>query len=182
MEVAHIDAFHRDTRRFWSFYRPRFAELDEKQPNAAHDALAELEARGMLDAVITQNIDRLHTQGRLGPGDRGPRLDRDLELHHLPRQLSARERRRALRPATASRRCACCMGKVKPDVVLFGELLPEAAMAEAERSARAPTCCSASAPRSRSTRSPPARAHARRRRRASRSSPRARPRTTARPR
>ena len=46
MEVAHIDAFHRDTRRFWSFYRPRFAELDEKQPNPAHEALAELEARG----------------------------------------------------------------------------------------------------------------------------------------
>ena len=51
--------------------------------------------------------------------------------------------------------CACCMGKVKPDVVLFGELLPEAAMAEAAGAVRrAPTCCSASARRSRSTRSP----------------------------
>jgi NAD-dependent deacetylase len=60
MEVAHIDAFHRDTARFWSFYRPRFAELGSKQPNPAHAALAELESRGMLSAVITQNIDRLH--------------------------------------------------------------------------------------------------------------------------
>ena len=60
MEVAHIDAFHRDTKRFWSFYRPRFADLDEKQPNGAHEALAELERRGLLDAVVTQNIDRLH--------------------------------------------------------------------------------------------------------------------------
>ena len=32
MKVAHIDSFHRDTPRFWRFYRPRFAELDEKLP------------------------------------------------------------------------------------------------------------------------------------------------------
>ena len=51
MEVAHIDAFHRDTARFWSFYRPRFQELGSKEPNPAHAALAELEARGLLDAV-----------------------------------------------------------------------------------------------------------------------------------
>src|ERR671910_3127073 len=51
MEVAHIDAFHRDTRRFWQFYRPRFSQLGDKAPNAAHEALAELEAGGMLDAV-----------------------------------------------------------------------------------------------------------------------------------
>src|SRR5688500_9414221 len=55
MEVAHIDAFHRDTARFWSFYRPRFEQLGAKEPNAAHAALAELEARGLLSAVITQN-------------------------------------------------------------------------------------------------------------------------------
>jgi NAD-dependent deacetylase len=60
MEVAHIDAFHRDTARFWSYYRPRFHELGSKEPNGAHLALAELERRGLVAAVITQNIDRLH--------------------------------------------------------------------------------------------------------------------------
>jgi len=60
MEVAHIDAFRRDPERFWSFYRPRFEALDDKQPNDAHRALAQLEAEGLLDAVVTQNIDRLH--------------------------------------------------------------------------------------------------------------------------
>ena len=60
MKVAHIDAFHRNTKEFWRFYRPRFVDLDGKSPNRAHLALAELEARGMLDAVVTQNIDRLH--------------------------------------------------------------------------------------------------------------------------
>ena len=60
MSVATIDAFHRDPKRFWEFYRPRFHALSDKRPNPAHEALAELERRGLLDAVITQNIDRLH--------------------------------------------------------------------------------------------------------------------------
>ena len=60
MEVAHINVFERDPERFWSYYRPRFHSLAEKRPNAAHEALAELERRGLVEGVITQNIDRLH--------------------------------------------------------------------------------------------------------------------------
>jgi NAD-dependent deacetylase len=60
MEVAHIDVFERDPARFWSYYRPRFHSLGDKRPNAAHEALAELERRGLLEGVVTQNIDRLH--------------------------------------------------------------------------------------------------------------------------
>ena len=44
MEVAHIDVFRRDPDRFWHFYGNRFATLDDKQPNPAHEAIAELEA------------------------------------------------------------------------------------------------------------------------------------------
>ena len=62
MEVAHIDAFHRDTKRFWQFYRPRFADLGAREPNRAHEILAELECDGGLSAVVTQNIDRLHAK------------------------------------------------------------------------------------------------------------------------
>ena len=50
----------RDPARFWRYYRPRFQALGDKRPNAAHAALAELERRGLLAGVITQNIDRLH--------------------------------------------------------------------------------------------------------------------------
>src|SRR5256885_17221064 len=60
MEVAHIDAFRSDPARFWSFYGQRFASLRDKRPNGAHQALVELERRGLLDAVVTQNIDQLH--------------------------------------------------------------------------------------------------------------------------
>ena len=62
MEVAHIDVFRRDPERFWHFYGDRFQSLKDKRPNAAHEALATLERAGRLDAVITQNIDRLHAQ------------------------------------------------------------------------------------------------------------------------
>ena len=60
MEVAHIDAFRRDPDRFWHFYSQRFMSLRDKQPNRAHEIVAELEERGLIRAVITQNIDRLH--------------------------------------------------------------------------------------------------------------------------
>src|SRR5437763_2432873 len=60
MEVAHIDVFRREPERFWHFYGERFHALEDKLPNRAHLALVELERAGRLDAVITQNIDRLH--------------------------------------------------------------------------------------------------------------------------
>ena len=60
MEVAHIDAFQRDPARFWGFYRPRLQMLGDNRAEPAHEALAELERRGLLEAVITQNIDMLH--------------------------------------------------------------------------------------------------------------------------
>ena len=78
MEVAHIDAFHRDPERFWSFYGQRFQTLEDKRPNRAHAALVELERAGLLDAVITQNIDRLHARAGTREPGRGARVDRAL--------------------------------------------------------------------------------------------------------
>jgi NAD-dependent deacetylase len=129
MEVAHIDAFHRDPARFWSFYRPRFAMLGDKQPNAAHRALARLEADGLLDAVVTQNVDRLHRKAG---------TERLIEVHGSIDTLSCTscdasyplERVDELF-GNGVAHCKGCEGLVKPDVVLFGELLPEAAMHEA---------------------------------------------------
>ena len=61
-EVASIQAFRRDPARVWSFYRERIDLLRAAEPNAAHVALAELERRGFVRAVVTQNIDTLHEQ------------------------------------------------------------------------------------------------------------------------
>ena len=60
MEYATISAFRRDPVKVWEFYALRFRALTEAQPNAGHLALAELERRGLVRAVVTQNIDGLH--------------------------------------------------------------------------------------------------------------------------
>jgi NAD-dependent deacetylase len=131
MKVAHIDAFHRDTRRFWEYYRPRFESLADKEPNDAHRALAELEDRGLVEAVVTQNVDRLHRKA----GSK-----RVIEVHGSIASSSCTTcgARFALGEVVALfdedgiATCSGCMGKVKPDVVLFGELLPESAMSQAQ--------------------------------------------------
>ncbi len=134
MEVAHIDVFERDPARFWSYYRPRFQSLGDKRPNAAHEALVELERLGLLDGVITQNIDRLH-------GFAGSR--EVVEVHGSIETSSCRrcaasygiDKVETLFDADGVAICGDCGGPVKPDVVLFGELLPEAAMARAQEMA-----------------------------------------------
>src|SRR5437899_1107782 len=59
-DYGSIESFRADPARVWHFYALRFEALSRAEPNAAHLALAELERRGLVRAVITQNIDRLH--------------------------------------------------------------------------------------------------------------------------
>jgi len=130
MEVAHIEVFRRDPTRFWSYYRPRFGMLADKQPNPAHAALAEMESRGHLEAVITQNIDRLHRKAG---------SHRVIEVHGTIETSSCLDCGASftvdlvegLFDDEGVPRCHGCGGPVKPDVVLFGELLPERAMHDA---------------------------------------------------
>jgi NAD-dependent deacetylase len=132
MEVAHIDAWRRDPDRFWRFYGDRFASLVDKRPNEAHRALAELERRGLIRAVITQNIDRLH---------RVAGTERLIEVHgsiewsvclecggRFPLDRVVEQ----LRAENGAPECPACVAPLKPDVVLFGELLPERALSEAQ--------------------------------------------------
>lgn len=130
MEVAHISVFERDPERFWSYYRPRFQALGDKEPNRAHGALAELERRGLIEGVITQNIDRLH---------RAAGSENVIEVHGSIETSSCLECGTAfdldevegIFDARGVAICSECGGPVKPDVVLFGEFLPEEAMARA---------------------------------------------------
>jgi NAD-dependent deacetylase len=130
MEVAHIDVFERDPARFWSYYRPRFGELADKRPNGAHEALAELERRGLLEGVVTQNIDRLH---RAGGSRNVVEVHGSIETSSCTRCATAYglEQVDALFDAAGVALCSVCGGAVKPDVVLFGELLPERAIVRA---------------------------------------------------
>jgi NAD-dependent deacetylase len=131
MEVAHIDAWRADPERFWHFYGTRFQTLRDTRPNPAHLALVELERRGRLDGVITQNIDRLHrragttelvevhgsiaTSSCLACGDRYALEDVQRRLDESPVSVPACD----------------CGAPLKPDVVLFGEFLPDGALERA---------------------------------------------------
>ncbi len=133
MEVAHIDAFRRDPDRFWSFYGERFASLHDKRPNAAHEAFAELERRGLLRGVVTQNVDRLHRAA----GSRNV-----VEVHgsiessvclSCGARMGLERVLELLAGDAGAPLCEACERPLKPDVVLFGELLPEDVLATAQR-------------------------------------------------
>ena len=123
-ECASLGAFRRDPEKVWRFYAPRFAMLSEAEPNRAHLALAELERLGLLEAVVTQNIDLLHERA----GSRNvievhgsirtsscPRCDSRYELAEVVPLIEA---------GGGAPRCPRCGAVLKPDVVFFDELLP----------------------------------------------------------
>ncbi len=130
MEYASIDAFLADPVKVWDFYARRLRALGEAEPNDGHRALAELEERGWVRAVITQNIDLLHeragsqalvevhgsirTSSCLNCGERVPLADVVRLLEEAPAPP-----------------CPRCGRILKPDVVMFGEYLPPDAIAHA---------------------------------------------------
>ncbi|HLG07353.1 MAG TPA: NAD-dependent deacylase [Gaiellaceae bacterium] len=129
-EVASIHAFRRDPERVWGFYRQRIDMLREAEPNEAHYALAELERRGLVQAVVTQNIDTLHTRA----GSREV-----IEVHGSIRSAvclgcswteGADDVLAQLEERSAPL-CSQCGEILKPGVTLFGEMLPAEALERA---------------------------------------------------
>jgi NAD-dependent deacetylase len=121
MEYATIEAFENDPEKVWGFYALRYRALTEAEPNDAHLALAELERRGVVSTVITQNIDLLHE--RAGSRD-------VIEMHGSIREcvcLACGSRyglEDVLRMLDGAGVPRCTCGQiVKPGVVMFGELL-----------------------------------------------------------
>jgi NAD-dependent deacetylase len=132
MEVAHIDAWRRDPDRFWEFYGERFASLVDTRPNRAHEIVAELERRGLVRGVITQNIDRLH---RMAGSERIVEVHGSIEWSRCMQCAGRVALERVIEMLAAgggAPECLACIAPLKPDVVLFGEMLPEAAMFEAQ--------------------------------------------------
>jgi NAD-dependent deacetylase len=126
--------FERDPDGFWTDWvdlHDTVFEGEAVEPNAAHEALARLETHGVLDAVVTQNVDGLHEAAG---------SNRVIDLHGNGNRVVCRDcgRRedaeavleRARRGETAPT-CRACGGVLKPDSVLFGEQLPQDAYLEA---------------------------------------------------
>ena len=134
-EVASIQAFRRAPERVWAFYRQRIRVLLEAEPNDGHRALAELERRGLVRAVVTQNIDTLHSKAG---------SEEVVEVHGSIRSAECMrchwvEGAEAVlaqldeRPAPL---CVHCGDVLKPGVTLFGELLPPGAIERATELSR----------------------------------------------
>ncbi|MFB6095773.1 MAG: NAD-dependent protein deacylase [Haloferacaceae archaeon] len=127
------DRFRSDPAGFWSdrLELREALRVGEVEPNPAHEALAELEAAGHLDGVITQNTDGLHQ--RAGS-------DRVVELHgsgsrvvcvDCDRRVDAAGVVERVRDGERPPECEACGGLLKPDVTLFGERLDRLALNEA---------------------------------------------------
>jgi NAD-dependent deacetylase len=136
MEVASIWAFRRRPDAFFEWVRPLAETILTAMPNPAHTALAELERMGRLRAVITQNIDDLHR--RAGS-------QRVLELHGHLREATCITCYRVAPGEDLVRQFVArgelphcpCGGVMKPNVILFGEMLPQDVLVEANRETEA---------------------------------------------
>jgi NAD-dependent deacetylase len=136
MEVASLNTFRTAPERFYAWFRPLAKQIFNAQPNPAHIALAELEKAGRLHLTATQNIDTLHQKAG---------AQRVAEMHGTLATLSCTEcfcqvGSDGFLDAFIARgdipRCPHCRGILKPDVILFGEQLPQKAWLEAQREAR----------------------------------------------
>ncbi len=129
--VASVSAFARDPDAFYRFYRQRLSHLAGAKPNAAHRAIAELEVLGFVQLVITQNVDRLHQEA----GSRDV-----VEIHGNLREARCQSCGSIMPIGVMVRQldagthpqCAGCGGMLRPNIVLFEEMLPVEAYRRAE--------------------------------------------------
>jgi NAD-dependent deacetylase len=135
MRVASASAFARSPDAFYEFYRQRLSRLAGAKPNAAHLAIAQLEALGLVQLVISQNVDRLHQEagsrevvevhGNLCEA-RCQSCGMIAPIGEMTRQLED-----GVHP-----RCTECGASLRPNVVLFEEALPVEAYNRAEDACR----------------------------------------------
>jgi len=136
MEVASLTTFRTHPERFFNWFRPLAGQIFNAQPNAAHFAFAEMEKAGTAHTIVTQNIDFLHQKAG---------SQHVIEMHGTLKTSSCTscykqfESKDFLQPFIDDGRiplCSNCNGILKPDVILFGEQLPQAAWFEAQNAAR----------------------------------------------
>ena len=131
-----MTAFKQTPQRFYEWINPLLKTIMTAQPNSAHLALAQLEAHGPLQAVITQNIDALHTRA-------GSKTI--YEVHGHLREATCMHCLQTYQTEVVMAdylvngqvpRCPACGGILKPNIILFGEILPVTIMNRAKRHAR----------------------------------------------
>jgi len=138
MEFASLSTFRTHPEKFFNWFRPLAGQIFYAQPNAAHCALVELEKLGGTQTIITQNIDMLHQKA----GSKHV-----IEMHGTLQTLTCTRCYKKYESTGFVKSfiedgtiplCGNCNGILKPDVILFGEQLPQSALFEAQNAAR--TC------------------------------------------
>jgi NAD-dependent deacetylase len=131
-DLATPQAFRRDPRMVWDWYEWRRGFVAEAQPNPGHHALAQIEAQRPDFLLVTQKVDGLHAKA----GSRNL-----VELHGNIRRSICFDRRHLAESWAATDdpppRCAQCGSPLRPDVVWFGEALPQEALQRAMAAAAA---------------------------------------------
>jgi len=136
MEIASLNTFRTAPEKFFNWFRPLASQIFQAQPNPAHVALAEFERAGYQQTIVTQNIDGLHQKA----GSRHV-----VEMHGTLHTLSCTQCYRQspaedfLQPFIQNGTiplCTNCNAILKPDVILFGEQLPQSAWQAAQRATR----------------------------------------------
>jgi NAD-dependent deacetylase len=127
MEYAYIRAFRTNPAKVWAMLKEMDALITRARPNPAHYALAELEAKGFLLGIITQNVDNLHQAA----GSKRVVEYHGNALRFVCDNCRGQHPRESLDFSQTPLYCLCG-GLIRPDVVFFGEAIPPAAQQEAE--------------------------------------------------
>lgn len=130
-ELANVHALLHNTEEFTDFYRYRLQELDNYQPHEGHYILADWEKRGIIDGIITQNVDVFHHEAGNQNVMELHGSFHTFHCHHCHREYD--------RNVFFAGKMTCdnCGGIIRPGIVLFGEMLPEKAFRAAETATKA---------------------------------------------
>jgi NAD-dependent deacetylase len=129
-KLATIEAMFQNPEEFYNFYRQRLSTLGEASPHKGHRILADWEKKRIIQAIITQNVDGLHH--RAGSS-------RVIELHGTLREAVCLQCKSTY-PSKALLKegipLCSCGHMLKPGVILFGEMLPQEALRQADIESR----------------------------------------------
>lgn len=136
LDVASLTTFRTAPGRFFEWFRPLAGQIFYAKPNAAHQALADLEETGFVKTVVTQNIDALHQKAGSTCVVETHGTMKTLTCTRCYQTFNSEPFFKSFIDAGTIPACAMCGGVLKPDVILFGEQLPHAAWIQAQRAAR----------------------------------------------
>lgn len=123
-EVASTEALNKDVETFFAFYRERVLGIKDCRPHIGHEILAKWEKDGIIQSVITQNVDGFHTEA----GN-----ENVMELHGTLQKVHCQSCGKQYDSALYEEENYYCVcgGKLRPSVILFGEMLPEGPFVQA---------------------------------------------------